>query len=139
VSERLTYFASFPAVGKIKIGSSVNPERRLRTLKCKYKHVGIHKLVGALPSEMLSEADAHAMFATHRIKGEWYKPTASMLRKIKGLLPKGWERRVPRQYGTWLGKKDVANMMARFPAATSTASSQLMVDSILAAIKSGKL
>lgn len=129
---RITYFAYFPKSGLYKIGSSLNPERRLRTLTGKYPLHGVHKLVGAILSSELSEAAAHTMFKPWNRTGEWYVFDSAALRKINALVPKNWEAMVPQQLGMWFAPETIASMRENFPAGSTAASAQRMIDSILA-------
>jgi hypothetical protein len=128
---RLTYFAFFAKSGEYKIGSSVNPHRRLRVLTGKYPQRGLHKLLGVIPCSELSEDDAHSMFSKYRVTGEWYAFNASALRKMKALLPANWKRIVPRPYGQWMDRESIALMRKHFPAKSTAASMQLMIDAVL--------
>jgi hypothetical protein len=63
------YFARLPGQG-IKIGFSVNPERRMKDLQ-----IGASAsilLVGTVEGTMTDEARFHERFHEHRIRGEWF-------------------------------------------------------------------
>jgi hypothetical protein len=65
----------------IKIGSSTNPEARIKTLQ-----TGLHrelKVLAIVPQEIAGEFETHQRFAHHRIRGEWFRAGADLLRFIR--------------------------------------------------------
>jgi integrase len=66
-----------------KIGRSTDPERRLTAFQ-----VGHPKrlwLIGTVSTATLTEAEAHAMFADHARRGEWFVLSATTLKVIESL------------------------------------------------------
>lgn len=56
----------------IKIGTSTNPDLRLKELQT--SHYKTLKLIGVMPGGRNTETALHQMFLRHTILGEWFKP-----------------------------------------------------------------
>lgn len=71
--ERVYFFAADHAM---KIGRSINPERRVRTLGSTKAPEGIDiaagELLGMIPGGCNVESEMHRRFARHRLVGEWF-------------------------------------------------------------------
>lgn len=63
--------------GLIKIGVSINPERRCRTLNA--------ELLGVLSGGLPRERELQARFAVYRERGEWFRPAPELLAWIEDL------------------------------------------------------
>lgn len=82
-----TYLYFFEAPGRIKIGISKNPRRRLAD-------VGAHmeaspKLIDAIPGDYDLEKWVHKRLNEHRLKGEWFADCDPVRELIDGLLRDG--------------------------------------------------
>lgn len=62
-----TYFAKPVNGGPMKIGRSINPNKRMTQIRPAVS------LFAAVPEEKLSERAAHEMFADRRVSGEWFE------------------------------------------------------------------
>ena len=69
--------------GRIKIGVSNHPEKRLASLQT--GHAGELRLLATTPGDYRVERDWHARFAIHRLRGEWFYPAADLLEAIAAL------------------------------------------------------
>jgi integrase len=77
-------FIYFMTDGKaFKIGRSTDPERRLKTFQV--GHPGRLWLIGTVSAAILTEREAHTMFADCASRGEWFTMTATTLKVIEGL------------------------------------------------------
>lgn len=79
----MVYFISCPG-NRIKIGYSIRPEKRLRSLQTgmPFKLT----LLGYVPGGPTLEKMLHAHFAKHRVAGEWFKATPGLMREVSLLL-----------------------------------------------------
>lgn len=81
LDSRRRQFVYFISDGEaIKIGKSTDPERRLKAMQ-----VGHPKplwLLGTITEARMTEAQAHAKFADHLVRGEWFKSTNAIVRDI---------------------------------------------------------
>lgn len=67
--------------GPIKIGSSDNPDERLRTLQT--AHYELLVLVGTMVCYTTEdEQRIHRRLASSRLRGEWFSPTPSVLKMM---------------------------------------------------------
>lgn len=86
-AERVYFFLAGHAV---KIGRSVHPERRVRTLQGTKSpddvDVSSGDLVGTIPGGAHTESALHRRFALHRLVGEWftYAPIAAEIADLLG-------------------------------------------------------
>lgn len=69
--------------GRIKIGYTTSPARRMQTLTSQAKQ-GI-ALLRLIYGTRLTESDYHAAFASDREVGEWFWPSTALLKCIEGL------------------------------------------------------
>lgn len=95
--ERLRHLASLPieaglgiyfvaaADGNIKIGKSRDVPRRLAEMQV--GQAGALRLLAVMPGSSAHERALHAAFAGHKIRGEWFAPTAALLAFIRGFEP----------------------------------------------------
>lgn len=86
----LVYFISCPG-NRIKIGYSVKPERRLRSLQTgmPFKLA----LLGYVPGGPTLEKMLRAHFAKRRVAGEWFKAMPALMREVETLIDL-WGKRV---------------------------------------------
>lgn len=80
------YFIRAVQTGRIKIGFSSSPERRLKELE--YGCPEDLELVTKIPGSFFREHDLHRQFAAHRARGEWFEPAPELLAYIAELLGK---------------------------------------------------
>ncbi len=77
------YFVQARHLGLIKIGFSGNPQKRLNSLKTgSPDELNILKVIKGSPR---LEAELHRRFASDRVRGEWFKPSAALLSFIQTL------------------------------------------------------
>lgn len=67
--------------GLIKIGTSVDPLRRLLGLRSQSSESGL-TLLAVSAGGMEEEKRLHAVFATERCHGEWFEPSGDLLKHI---------------------------------------------------------
>ena len=77
------YFVRATESGRIKIGFSFDPKRRLGDLSTASPE--ILELVGMMRGSIGDEFLLHAKFAKHRLHGEWFRPALDLLVYIEGL------------------------------------------------------
>lgn len=70
-------------VGRVKIGWSIDPMRRLVGLQS--AHAERLTLLGVVRGKRTLERKLHAQFAAHRIAGEWHEPAAELMDTIREL------------------------------------------------------
>lgn len=70
----------------IKIGFSIEPEKRLRALMTA---AGPCELLHTIPASMRHEGELHARFEAHRLDGEWFRPHPDILRLITDACNEG--------------------------------------------------
>lgn len=75
------YFIQGQCGGAIKIGYSVNPEKRLKELQTGYPDTLVMLLM--IPGSEATERALHRQFEASRLKGEWFRPDACIIEKIK--------------------------------------------------------
>ena len=80
----MIYFIKEQGLGAIKIGYTTYPE----TYKARFITLQIsnpHKLsmLGTMPGDLEDEQVLHERFANNHIRGEWFKPSESLLEFIK--------------------------------------------------------
>ena len=80
------YFLQGQCGGAIKIGYSINPEKRLRELQTGYPDTLIILLM--IPGSEASESALHRQFEASRLNGEWFRPDNLLIDKIKELKAK---------------------------------------------------
>jgi len=80
------YFIQKGLHGPIKIGVSVNPSKRLKTLQTACTEQ-LH-LLGTYKASYNSEAELHQLFASTHIRGEWFECTDELLDKVYQLTGK---------------------------------------------------
>lgn len=82
----MIYYARDVDEGSIKIGSSKDPEKRVRELA--YVMRRRLKIMGVHDGGLKEEKRLHRRFAGHRIVGEWFTPAADLLAHIEaGAVP----------------------------------------------------
>lgn len=85
-STRWIYFIHAPTVGRIKIGfASGHPDRRFKICQT-HSPCELVKL-GAIVTDMLSEAHVHRQFASLRDQGEWFRAEPELLDFIAQRIP----------------------------------------------------
>lgn len=74
--------------GRIKIGISANPAKRLSQVQNgNPEHL---RLVGAVPGGRRLESQLHSELAQYRLCGEWFEPSDGVVCAVGRLL--GWDR-----------------------------------------------
>jgi hypothetical protein len=83
------FIRSMSPVGEIKIGYSNNPQGRLQLLQTGNPYP--LEVLATIPGEgRRKERELHERFATSRLSGEWFEPTADLLayiEEIKAVTP----------------------------------------------------
>lgn len=95
--EGYVYFIQQGEEGPLKIGWAVDPEKRLREFQTANPQTLF--LRGAVPGSREDEANFHAFFWEHRIRGEWFQPCQCIFNQLAD------GERLPR-YGNWSLKFD---------------------------------
>jgi len=80
------YFIRKGLSGEIKIGISVNPYKRIKTLQTACVE-DLH-LLGHIPGTYADEAKLHRKFHENRLRGEWFEGTPDIVAFIDGVLKK---------------------------------------------------
>jgi len=86
------YFIQGQCGGAIKIGYSLSPSSRLRTLQTGYPDT--LKILLLIPGDESTERMLHRQFEEMRLKGEWFRPDKRLTDKIKELKAKYESERV---------------------------------------------
>jgi hypothetical protein len=73
----MIYFIQSGPAGPIKIGTTVDLDRRLRSLQI--AHSVRLTVLGTVPGDAVQEAALHAELAADRIRGEWFRPSHAVL------------------------------------------------------------
>jgi hypothetical protein len=73
--------------GKIKIGVTAHIKRRLGQYRTHASESV--ELIGCIPGGIEVEKSIHRELSEHRLNGEWFSPSADVMRKIDGLLAAG--------------------------------------------------
>jgi hypothetical protein len=110
----MIYFIQSKSDGRIKIGSSANPDARLKQLQTGSSDELI--LLGTLPGSENEEKALHEIFVQHRTNGEWFfpakeifdfinNPIGELLKlKSKTRLPEKSEKReIPERFAASAG------------------------------------
>jgi hypothetical protein len=82
VKETFVYFVAARG-GPIKIGSSMNPKRRIASLQT--THPRQLRLMVAVPGGAALEREYHRRFAAHRLEGEWFERHPDIMAEITRL------------------------------------------------------
>jgi hypothetical protein len=80
------YFIKDTTTGRIKIGSSVDVERRIRALRAAAKNVnspGVFEIMATMRGELELERSIQKQFVEHRHDAEWFHPHAVLLSFIQ--------------------------------------------------------
>jgi hypothetical protein len=80
-ARELVYFIVDRQESIVKIGVSMSPENRLRSLRT--SNPRLLELAATLPGGYDLERQLHERYAKHRIKGEWFQLTPGILRQIE--------------------------------------------------------
>jgi len=80
------YFIQGQCGGAIKIGYSLTPSSRLKTLQTGYPDT--LKMLLVIPGDESIEHALHRQFEGARLKGEWFRPDELLIEKIKELSAK---------------------------------------------------
>lgn len=93
----MIYFVQADIIGRIKIGTTAdeNINKRLEKLRTACP-VGLTVLL-TLPGGRKKEARLHERFAADRLHGEWFNPSANLIRYICKLSGKKIERALDRK------------------------------------------
>ncbi len=83
------YFVQEQQGGHIKIGVSLDPRARIRTMQV-HNPVDL-KVLGLFVVNQTTEREAHWMFRDHRVRGEWFTPHEDILAYIETLRAFGFE------------------------------------------------
>lgn len=83
MKRNFVYFIQQGTDGPIKIGSSVDPQARLRALQTANPHP--LRLLAKAPGDVRDERALHERFSEHRINGclEWFSPAPDLLAHIR--------------------------------------------------------
>jgi hypothetical protein len=96
----MIYFLHAEGCGKVKIGYSADPVRRVEELAVS-SPVPLC-LLGTVEGDRTAETEFHAMLATDRMHGEWFRATPGLLSVIYRFLVDGG---CPRTVGAELARR----------------------------------
>lgn len=82
--DKQVYFIQNTDTGSIKIGNSVDPGARLKSLQCGSD--GQFVLLGSISGGRKEEAEIHTRFASYRMSGEWFNPSKELMEYIKSTI-----------------------------------------------------
>jgi hypothetical protein len=77
------YFFQIRNDGPIKIGSSRNPENRLKSLNQSSPYQ--MRMLGTIEATNGEEGKMHKRFSKYRIRGEWFHPAKELIEYVKTL------------------------------------------------------
>lgn len=87
----LVYFCQSIVGGPIKVGLTDHPWRRLSALQIGNPYR--LRFVGFLPGDRADEQALHEVFASARLRGEWFHPTPDLTGFVNAeASPSAWER-----------------------------------------------
>lgn len=75
------YFIREPNSGAVKIGISVKPRMRMAELQC--AHAFELELLAYAKGDIAAERALHDEFAADRLKGEWFKGSERLMKRIR--------------------------------------------------------
>jgi len=78
------YFIQGKSSGAVKIGYTVDVFKRLKGLQTGYPDTLIIRC--CIPGSPDTESGYHEMFKEERLKGEWFKPSEKLMKKIDALV-----------------------------------------------------
>ena len=85
----MVYFIRVKNDGPIKIGYTVNPQHRLKVIQgCNHEKL---ELLASIPGDHSLENKIHRDLAHSNIHGEWFSPTAEVLRYIQEIQTPEYE------------------------------------------------
>lgn len=84
IQTRYVYFIEGMGTNLIKIGTSENPERRLKELQ--YSSPSKLRLITKIRGDTSKEAELHCKFAKYRKHGEWFEKNVELLDFIINIL-----------------------------------------------------
>lgn len=94
----MIYFIRAGSHGPVKIGYSLDPNRRLRDLQT--SSASDLRLLAIMAGERTHKRAIHSQFREYRMKGEWFAPHESLMAFVRGIpgrrlrhIPKGRIRR----------------------------------------------
>ena len=82
-SKPITYVYAFAVNGYIKIGESVQPKKRRRTVQM--YHVEDVEMLACFPSSLISEKEAHSIWRDKKARGEWFERDEEIVAWLRGL------------------------------------------------------
>lgn len=97
------YFAQCGDDGPIKIGYSSDPTLRAGTLQT--AHHEELRLLCTLPGDTEDEARLHRRFKRSRIRGEWFRPSPSLVQFVRERMVSNGRSRKVRDYATGLHRR----------------------------------
>ena len=77
----MIYFIQGKESGNIKIGYSIQPDKRINNLQT--AHYEKLEVIGLLHGSMEDESNIHKMFKEYHLRGEWYSPGGKLLEFIR--------------------------------------------------------
>lgn len=84
------YFMRSELTGLIKIGYSVNPDKRHKSIQT--SNGGDVTLLTAFKGTMADEQKLHEQFAESRVRGEWFTPTDELMKVVESYANEDWRK-----------------------------------------------
>ena len=79
----MIYFIQDTVTKAVKIGHGVNPEKRLE--QCQVGNANALTMIGVLEGGRPEERLLHQRFASHRMRGEWFRGDDKLLSAIRAM------------------------------------------------------
>jgi hypothetical protein len=105
----VVYFVQESVSNAIKIGTSVNLDRRIRALKS-YFPMGSLTVLATVPGGHGVESWMHSKFKDARIRGEWFRPASELLTYVEWILNPGMNKKKFRVTDPYLDAPDGATL-----------------------------
>jgi len=104
----MIYFIRDSASGRVKIGYTENPWKRLSELQV--ASPSDLDLLAACEGDRVSEADLHQRFSASRVRGEWFLPTQDLMAHVATIptFPKAPRKSSTKSFWGGISAKDLA-------------------------------
>lgn len=79
----IVYFLRAGKRGPVKVGTTLGSSAKYRMAELQTGNAETLYLLGVVPGGVELEREIHARLADHRMRGEWFKPTAEVMEVLK--------------------------------------------------------